>query len=78
MAVREFPLKSGHGHADYLLYVNQRAAGIVEAKPEGFTLKGVEVQSEKYSTGLPDNLPVYRRPLPFPVREHRRRNPVHQ
>ena len=65
VAVREFPLKSGHGHADYLLYVNQRAAGIVEAKPEGFTLKGVEVQSEKYSTGLPDNLPVYRRPLPF-------------
>ena len=65
VAVREFPLKSGHGHADYLLYVNQRAAGVVEAKPEGFTLTGVEVQSEKYSTGLPDILPVYRRPLPF-------------
>ena len=65
VAVREFPLKSGHGHADYLLYVNQRAAGVVEAKPEGFTLTGVEVQSEKYSTGLPDTLPVYRSPLPF-------------
>jgi len=65
VAVREFPLKSGHGHADYLLYVDRRAAGIVEAKPEGFTLKGVEAQSEKYSTGLPENLPVYRRPLPF-------------
>ena len=65
VAVREFPLKSGHGHADYMLYVNQRAAGVVEAKPEGFTLTGVEVQSEKYSTGLPDILPVYRRPLPF-------------
>ena len=65
VAVREFPLKSGHGHADYLLYVNQKAAGVVEAKPEGFTLTGVEVQSEKYSTGLPDILPVYRRPLPF-------------
>ena len=35
VAVREFPLKSGHGHADYLLYVDQRAAGVVEAKPEG-------------------------------------------
>ena len=38
---------------------------MVEAKPEGFTLTGVEIQSEKYSTGLPDTLPVYRRPLPF-------------
>ena len=65
VAVREFALKPGHGTADYLLYVNQRAAGIVEAKPEGSTLTGVEVQSEKYSTGLPDNLPAHQRPLPF-------------
>ena len=65
VAVREFPLKSGHGTADYLLYVNQKAAGVVEAKPEGSTLTGVEVQSEKYSTGLPDNLPVHQHPLPF-------------
>ena len=65
VAVREFALKPGHGHADYLLYVNQKVAGVVEAKPEGFTLTGVEIQSEKYSTGLPDTLPAYRRPLPF-------------
>ena len=65
VAVREFPLKSGHGQADYLLYVNQKAVGVVEAKPEGSTLTGVEIQSEKYSTGLPDNLPAYRRPLSF-------------
>ena len=65
VAVREFPLNSGHGTADYLLYVNQQAAGVVEAKPEGSTLTGVEVQSDKYSTGLPDNLPAYYRPLPF-------------
>ena len=65
VAVREFPLKSGHGTADYLLYVNQKAAGVVEAKPEGSTLTGVEVQSEKYSTGLPDKLPAHHRPLPF-------------
>ena len=65
MAVREFPLKSIHGKADYLLYVNQKAAGVVEAKPEGSTLTGVEVQSEKYSTGLPDNLPAHHNPLPF-------------
>ena len=65
VAVREFFLKPGHGTADYLLYVNQKAAGVVEAKPEGSTLTGVEVQSDKYSTGLPDNLPAYYRPLPF-------------
>ena len=65
VAVREFSLKTGHGTADYLLYVNQKAAGVVEAKPEGSTLTGVEVQSEKYSAGLPDNLPAHQRPLPF-------------
>ena len=65
VAMRELPLKQGHGTADYLLYVNQQAAGVVEAKPEGSTLTGVEVQSDKYSTGLPDNLPAYYRPLPF-------------
>jgi type I restriction enzyme R subunit len=38
VAVREFPLKAGHGFADYLLYVDGRAAGAVEAKPKGATL----------------------------------------
>ncbi len=65
VAVREFGLKPGHGTADYLLFVNRQAVGVVEAKPEGFALTGVEVQSGKYSTGLPDNLPAYRQPLPF-------------
>ncbi len=65
VAVREFPLKTGHGTADYLLYVDQKAVGVVEAKAEGSTLIGVELQSGKYSTGLPDSLPAPRRPLPF-------------
>ena len=65
VAVREFPLRTGHGTADYLLYVNGRAAGMVEAKPEGHTLTGVEAQSGKYGSGLPDSLPYYLRPLPF-------------
>ena len=38
VAVREFPLKSGF--ADYLLYLDRKAVGAVEAKPEG-TLTGV-------------------------------------
>lgn len=65
VAVREFPLKAGHGSADYLLYADSQAVGVVEAKPEGTTLIGVELQSEKYSTGLPDGLPAPVRPLPF-------------
>jgi len=63
VAVREFPLKSGF--ADYLLYVEGKVIGIVEAKPEGHPLVGVEVQSSKYTLGLPDGLPHYRKPLPF-------------
>jgi type I restriction enzyme R subunit len=65
VAIREFPLKSGHGHADYLLYVDGKAAGVIEAKKEGTTLTGVETQSAKYTTGLPDSLPAWRKPLAF-------------
>ena len=65
VAVREFGLKPGHGTADYLLYVDGKAAGVVEAKPVGHTLTGVETQSGKYSDGLPDILPAPRKPLPF-------------
>ena len=65
VAIREFPLKSGHGFADYLLYVDGKAAGVIEAKKEGVTLTGVETQSDKYKKGLPDGLPCWRNPLPF-------------
>jgi len=65
VAIREFPLKSGHGYADYLLYVDGQAAGVVEAKKKGTTLTGVEIQSDKYKSGLPANLPAWHRPLPF-------------
>ncbi len=65
VAVREFSLRPGHGTADYLLYVDGMAAGVVEAKPEGHTLTGVEAQAGKYGAGLPDKLPAYVRPLPF-------------
>jgi type I restriction enzyme R subunit len=63
VAVREFPLKTGT--ADYLLYADHKALGVVEAKPEGFNLIGVETQSAKYAEGLPPNLPAHRLPLPF-------------
>jgi type I restriction enzyme, R subunit len=65
VAVREFALTRGHGFADYMLYVEGQAIGVVEAKAEGATLTGVEIQTTKYSEGLPVELPAYRRPLPF-------------
>lgn len=65
VAIREFPLKSGHGFADYLLYVDGKAAGVIEAKKAGITLTGVETQSDKYTQGLPDRLPRWSNPLPF-------------
>ena len=51
-AVREIFLKAGAGRADYLLYVGRRIAGVIEAKPEGTTLTGVEWQSAMYAEGL--------------------------
>ena len=65
VALREFPLNPGHGFADYLLYVDGKAAGVIEAKKVGNTLTGVEPQSDKYKTGLPVDLPAWYRPLPF-------------
>ena len=64
VAIREFPLP-GHGFADYLLYIDGKAAGVIEAKKEGATLTGVETQSAKYTQGLPKGLPCWGNPLPF-------------
>ncbi len=65
VALREFLLNSGYGFADYLLYIDGKAAGVIEAKKEGSTLTGVEIQSARYAQGLPASLPAWRRPLPF-------------
>ena len=65
VALREFPLNTGFGFADYLLYIDGKAAGVIEAKKEGATLTGVEVQSARYAQGLPASLPAWLRPLPF-------------
>src|ERR1700756_2778179 len=64
VAIREALLK-GRDEVDYLLFVNGKAIGTVEAKPEGFTLTGVEEQSEKYGKGLLDIYPKWREPMPF-------------
>lgn len=63
VAVREFPLESGV--ADYLLFVDRQAVGVIEAKPEGTTLSGVADQTQAYITGIPDRIPTIQVPLPF-------------
>jgi type I restriction enzyme R subunit len=60
--VREFPLDTGS--ADYLLFVDRRAVGVIEAKPEGSTLGGVSDQSQKYLDGMPARL-LQGRSAPF-------------
>ena len=65
VAIREFPLAAGFGFADYLLYVGGKACGVIEAKKQGATLTGVELQSGRYAQGLPATLPAWSRPLPF-------------
>ncbi len=65
VAIRFFQLKSGHGEGDYMLYVDGKAAGVIEAKKEGTTLTDVEPQSAKYTKGLPDGSPAGKNPLPF-------------
>ena len=63
IAIREFPLK--RGHADYLLIVDGKAIGVVEAKPWGTTLSGVADQSQYYLSNIPDFIPAVQIPLPF-------------
>jgi type I restriction enzyme R subunit len=65
VAVREFKLAKGHGRVDYLLFVDGKAIGVVEAKKAGFTLTRVEVQAQKYSDGLLTELEAPYNPLPF-------------
>ena len=55
VAVREYPLKADQ-RADYLLFINGAAVGVIEAKPEGTTLSGALQQAERYRASLPDNL----------------------
>jgi len=65
VAVREFKMSSGHGFADYMLFVDGKAVGVLEAKPVGYTLSSVELQADKYATGLPAGLNPPVNPLPF-------------
>lgn len=50
VAVRE--VNMGDGRADYLLYVDKRIVGVIEAKPAGVTLAEVHAQAMRYAESL--------------------------
>ncbi|EIQ00008.1 helicase, type I site-specific restriction-modification system restriction subunit [Opitutaceae bacterium TAV1] len=54
IALREVQLKTGP--CDYLLLVDRKPVGVIEAKKAGATLSGVAEQSGNYATALPDFL----------------------
>lgn len=64
VAIREFVMKD-NGESDYLLYVNGKAIGVIEAKKAELSLSGVETQSQGYAENLPEGIRCYQKPLPF-------------
>ena len=52
VAVREVIMEKWAGRADYVLYLNRKLVGVIEAKPQGTTLMAVQWQSHRYSKGL--------------------------
>ncbi|SEG23896.1 type I restriction enzyme, R subunit [Thermomonospora echinospora] len=65
VAVRE--VATADGVADYLLYVDQKLVGVIEAKREGTILSPVEAQSARYADSLTasQQFAAWRIPLPF-------------
>ena len=57
VAVREVQTEAGP--ADYVLFVDRQAVGVIEAKKAGTTLTGVEPQTRKYQISSPDWLPSF-------------------
>jgi type I restriction enzyme R subunit len=65
VAIRE--VSTAVGRADYLLYVDQRLVGVIEAKREGADLEAAMQQAARYATGLTrsQQLSAWRASLPF-------------
>jgi type I restriction enzyme R subunit len=63
VVLREFQI--GMDAADYVLFLDRQAVGVIEAKPKGNTLTGVEEQSRRYAESFPEDLHPVELPLPF-------------
>ncbi|MDQ8199677.1 type I restriction-modification enzyme R subunit C-terminal domain-containing protein [Pelagicoccus enzymogenes] len=63
VAVREFPTATGP--ADYMLFADGKAIGIVEAKKVGETLSAVHNQAARYGSSDAKHIQRWTEPLPF-------------
>jgi type I restriction enzyme R subunit len=59
VAVREVIMEKWAGRADYVLYLDRKMVGVIEAKPQGTTLMAVQWQSHRYSKGLTESQSKY-------------------
>ena len=62
IAVCEYPVESGK--VDYLLFVDRKPIGVIEAKKEGVTLSGVHEQTVRYAGGKIKHI-LSKEDLPF-------------
>jgi hypothetical protein len=58
VAIRDLPLATGFGFADYLFHVNDRVCGFNEARKQGPTLMGIELQSGCYAKAVAGGISV--------------------
>ncbi|MFJ1552801.1 type I restriction endonuclease subunit R [Streptomyces mirabilis] len=65
VAVRE--VTTAQGRADYLLYVDRKLVGVIEAKREGADLSAAEAQADRYAQSLTagQRLAAWRPELPY-------------
>jgi type I restriction enzyme, R subunit len=69
VAVRELKLTPGHGYVDYMLFVDGKAVGVLEAKPGGHP-RGSEPAGERRGISELTVGPVcFTAPSPRPVGE---------
>lgn len=66
VAIRE-TLMSGGLEADYVLFLNGKAAAVIEAKREEISLDNPQLiaQDENYTTKALDSMPLWKDPIPF-------------
>ncbi len=63
VVVRELPTATGP--TDYMLFLDRKACGVLEAKPAGTTLLGVGPQAAGYAAAAPATYPAWANPLPL-------------
>jgi type I restriction enzyme R subunit len=64
VAIREFEFVDGHRAALYLLCLDGKAIGVIEANKHGATRMGVQQKSGRYAIAQPPQPPAWVQPMP--------------